>query len=108
MNKGEQTRALIRDLLSLNEEERSPLSDPTTREAEERRSRRMRIGQELVLHLEDIHHALRAGAFRGWVGVCEWSSLLVPDRTDEGTRIKREILHDQNDKRPYALQVHPL
>jgi len=51
MNKGEQTRALIRDLLSLNEEERSPLSDPTSREAEERRSRRMRIGQELILHL---------------------------------------------------------
>ena len=51
MNKGEQTTALIRDLLSLNEEKRSPLSDPTSQETEERRSRRMRIGQELVLHL---------------------------------------------------------
>jgi hypothetical protein len=105
MNKGEQTTALIRDLLSLNEEERSPLSDPTSWEAEERRSRRNanqeRIGPPSWTYTMRSTHQ-RLGRMR-W---CR--SMVIHFGSDKGPRIKREILHDQNDERPYTLQMYPL
>ena len=43
------------------------------------------------------------------LGRMRWCrSMVIHFGSDEGTRIKREILHDQNDERPYTLHMYPL